>query len=507
VPEEIKARLRKEKLHKRKRAILYAVAACSIIVMAVLALSLFTGRAEAIDSIAVLPLDNLTGDAEQEFFVDAATDELIGQLAQIGAWRVISRRSVMQYKGVDKPLPDIARELNVDALVEGTVYQVGENVRIRVQLIDALPEERNLWAETYNRAMTDVLAMYGEMARAIADKTQVKLTADETTRLTSTRPVNPEAYEAYQRGRYFWNTRTREGLFTGIDYFQQAIDIDPDYALGYVGLADSYGVLAAHGYMSPNEALPLGKKAVMKALAIDNTIAEAYAMQGFLYYWNDRDWSKTEQAFKHAIKLNPSNASVHQWYAEYLAAIGRHDEAIAEAKIAQKLDPLSPMIIYDLGEKLYYARRFEEVIAHCLESLELFPNFPWTLNLLGCGYRELSRFDEAVTEFQKAYTMSGGNNFFLGNLGLCYGLSGQTEKAKEILDDLIELSHQEYVSPLVLAYVYLGLGQWDKTFENLDAALEGKAYALMFLNVDADFDPIREDPRFQDLLQRLNLLD
>jgi adenylate cyclase len=451
-------------------------------------------------------LENISKDPEQEYFSDGITDALINELAKISALRVISRTSVMQYKEVKKSLPEIARELDVDAVVEASVFTAGGKVQIRANLIH-VPSERNLWSQSYEREMSDVMILQSEIAKMIAREINVNLTVEEQALLESAQQVNPKAHEAYFKGRYFWNTRTKEGLFKGLEFFLQAIDIDPEFALAYVGLAYSYGALAAHGYMAPKEALPLGKQAVMRALVLDETLAEGHAIQAFLFFWFDRNWEEAEKTFKRAIQLNPGYASAHQWYAELLAIRGRHDEAIAEAKLAHELDPLSPMISCDLGEKLYYAGRFEEVIAHCLESLELFPNFPWTLNLLGWGYMELSRFDEAAAEFQKAYTISGGNNFFLGNLGYCYGLSGQPEKAEEILDDLIELSRKEYVLPLEIAFVYLGLGQWDKTFDYLNAAVEEMDYALLFIAVDAGYDPIREDPRFQDLLRRMNLLD
>jgi len=276
VPEEIKVRLRKAKLRKRKRVISYAGIAGFFITMTVIALSIFTARAEAIDSIAVLPLENLTGDAEQEYFVDGVTDELIGQLAQIGALQVISRRSVMQYKGVEKPLPEIARELNVDAVVEGTVYQVGETVRIRLQLIDALPEERNTWAQTYERDVTDVLVMYSEMARTIADKTRVNLTAEEKTRLANARQVNPEAYEAYLKGQFHWNKLTERNLEIAMQYFELALEKDPDYALAYAGIASVWGARTYHGMLA-SEVVPKWKAAIDKCIELDSTLAEALA--------------------------------------------------------------------------------------------------------------------------------------------------------------------------------------------------------------------------------------
>jgi len=330
VPEGVKARLRKAKLRRRKRAILYAGAAGLIIIMAVIALTLFTGRAEAIDSIAVLPFENLTGDSEQEFFVDSATDELIGQLAQIsGLRRVISRTTVMEYKGVEKSLPEIARELNVDAVVEGTVYQVGENVRIRVQLIDALPEERNLWAETYDRAKTDVLVMYSEMARAIADKTRVNLTAEETTRLSSARQVNPKAYDAYIQGRSHWYRLTAQDLETALGDFELALQIDPNYALAHTGVALVWVGRNQMNLAPRSEAVPLAMAAAEKAVELDNTLAEAHYALALIRTWSEWDWEGAETAFQRAIELNPNFPDVRAYYSHFLAHMGRTDEALS----------------------------------------------------------------------------------------------------------------------------------------------------------------------------------
>jgi len=341
IPDEIKVRLRKSKLLRRKRAILYAGTAGLIIIMAVIALSLFTGRAEAIDSIAVLPLENLTGDPEQEYFVDGVTDELIGQLAQIGALRVISRRSVMQYKGADKPLAEIARELNVDAVVEGTVHQVGESVRIRMQLIDVLPEERNLWAEIYDRAKTDVLVMYSEMARAIADEIQVKLTPEETTRLASARRVNPDAYEAYIKGRLHWYKLTPQDFETALQNFELALQKDPNYALAHTGVALVWGTRALFGIVPPNKAVPLAKAAAEKAVELDNTLAEAHYALAVIRAWGEWDWENAETAFLRAIELNPNYPDVHAYYSLFLSIMGRTEEALPYIERALELDPVS----------------------------------------------------------------------------------------------------------------------------------------------------------------------
>jgi len=322
VPEEIKVRLRREKLRRRRKAILYAGAAGLIILLVVLGFILFKGPLEMIESIAVLPLENLTGDAEQDYFADGATDELIGQLAQIGALRVISRRTVMQYKGVEKSLPEIAQELNVDAVVEGTLYQVGENVRIRVQLIDALPEERNLWAQTYERAGTDVLVMYGEMARAIADNTKVELTADEKTRLASASQVNPEAYEACLKGMSHWYKLTSPDFDVAQQYFESALENDPDYALAHTGMFLVLAGRAQLGLVPPSEVMEKAKPFLLKAFELDNTLVEAHFAQAAMKTWIEWDWEGGEAAFLRAIELNPNYAMARVYYFEFVVLYG-----------------------------------------------------------------------------------------------------------------------------------------------------------------------------------------
>jgi serine/threonine-protein kinase len=364
VPEEIKVRLSKAKLLRRQRAILYAGSVGFFIIMTIIALSLFTGRAEAINSIAVLPLENLTGDAGQEFFVDAATDELIGQLAQISALRVISRQSMMRYKESDRSLPEIARELNVDAVVEGAVHQVGESVRIRVQLIDAFPEERNLWAQTYDRAMTDVLVMYNEMARAIASEIRVKLTAEETTRLTNARQVNPEAYEAYLKGSYHWKKLTPTDLDTAQRYFELALAKDPSYAPAYSGISFVWmaRATATAAVALPHEAAPKAREAAIRSLELDSTSAEPHFALAGIATWYEWDWDKAEREFRLALELNPNFADAHVFYGLFLTAMGRLSESRVQIELALELDPLNFMYQTYLGKALERSRRFDEAI-------------------------------------------------------------------------------------------------------------------------------------------------
>lgn len=317
VPEEIKARLKKVKLQKRKRSLLYGGAAASFVIAAiVIILIFFPRRVDAINSIAVLPLENLTGDGGQEYFVDGVTDELIGQLSQIAAWRVISRRTVMQYKGAEKSLPEIARELGVDAVVDGTVYQVGENVRIRLQLIDALPQERNLWAQTYEEAGSNVLVMYNEMARAIADHAGINLTSEEKTRLSTARQVDPEAYDAFLKGNYHWKRLTPEELDIAMSYFELALEKDPSYAPAHSGIAFVWmaRATATAAAAMPHDAAPKAKEAALRSLELDNTLAEPHFSLAAVATWYEWDWEKAEREWSKVLELNPNHADSHVFY-------------------------------------------------------------------------------------------------------------------------------------------------------------------------------------------------
>ncbi|MCL5005864.1 MAG: tetratricopeptide repeat protein, partial [Acidobacteria bacterium] len=315
----------------------------------------------AIHSLAVLPLENLSGDPEQEYFADGMTGELITDLGTISALRVISRQSVMRYKDSKKPLPEIARELNVDAIVEGTVRRSGDRVRITANLLYA-PTDRHLWSETYERDLRDVLSLQDEVARSIASQIKIKVTPQEHARLASARPVNPEAHRFYLLGRSYWNKRTAEGFKIAIGHFQRAIEIDPTYASAYAGLADSYILLSNYGLLPPKEAMPRGTAVAQKALVIDESLAEAHTSLAWACTEYDWNWPVCEREYKRAIELNPNYATAHHWYGDYLSAMGRHREAIAELERAQQFNPLSPIISSCLGYRYYYAREYEEAI-------------------------------------------------------------------------------------------------------------------------------------------------
>jgi serine/threonine-protein kinase len=503
-PEGIRVRLWKAKLLKRKRAILYAGIAGFLIIMTVIVLSLFTGRAEAIDAIAVLPLENLTGDPEQEFFADSATDELIGQLAQIGALRVISRRSVMQYKGVEKPLPEIVKELKVDAVVEGTVLRVGDSVRIRVQLIEALPEERNLWTQTYDRAMTDVLVMYREMARAIADRIQVKLTPQEEANLASTRQVNPEAYEAYIKGRFHRYKLTQQDLEIALQYFELALEKDPDYALAYVGIAHVWGGRQQQGLVPYSEAAPRAKAALLKALELDDTLPEVHHILAGIRAWVDWDWEGAETAYLRAFQLNPNYPDPRAYYSHFLLIMRRPEEAMAQIERALELDPFNALFRAMYAMDLNFVRRYDDAIALLRETLRTAPN-DWTaLSTLRSAYHHKGMYEEALEIWKRSYAAKGDREAE-DALALGYAEAGYSGALSRVAETLVARSRTTYVTSWQIGTLYTRAGKNDEALEWLEKAYEEHDGNMPYISVDPIFDDLRDNPRFQDLLRRLNL--
>jgi len=506
VPEEIKVRLRKAKLHKRKRAILYAGGAGLIILLAVLALSLFTGRAEAIDSIAVLPLKNLTGDVEQDYFVDGVTDELIGQLSQIsGLKRVISRTSVMKYKETDMTMSEIARELNVDAVVEGSVQQVGETVRVRVQLIDVFPEEQNLWGKTYERPLTEVLAMYNEVARAIVNEVQITLTPKEETHLASALQINPQAYEAYLKGMSHLYKLTPPELDAALHYFKQALEIDPNYALAYTGISFVWIGRQQMGLLIPSEATPKAKDAAQRALELDDTLAEVHYTLGIIRTWSDWDWEGGEQAFKRALEIKPNYAEALVYYSNLLCYMGRLDEALTMAERAVQLDPLNSIILTISVTVHEYLRRFDDIIERCQKALRTSPNDPVGHNGLWAGYYMKEMYEESLKS-AKAFFTGLDMAPIAEAMAQGYeedGYSGAMTSAAEIM---VAFSKQTYVSPYFIAQMYTFAWDKENAIEWLEKAYEMRDPMMPYIS-SFTFDLLDDEPRYQDLLRRMNLLD
>jgi serine/threonine protein kinase/Tfp pilus assembly protein PilF len=507
VPKEIKTRLRKEKLRKRKRAILYAGAAGLIIILAVLGLTLLKGPPETIDSIAVLPLENLTGDSEQEYFVDGVTDELIGQLGQIsGLQRVISRTSVMRYKNTDKSLPEIARELKVDALVEGTVYQVGENVSIKLQLFDALPEERSLWTQRYDRPATDVLVMYSEMARAIAENIQVKLTSDETAPFAGARRVNPEAYDAYLRGSYQWMRFVTPGdLDIAEKYFDLALEKDPSYAPAYAGRAWVWLIRNQWGWSPPEEAGPKAKAAALRAIELDENSAGGHEALASVRKIIDWDWNGAWEPWRRTIELNPNVASAQGAYANFLMIMGHGEEALIHSERAVVLDPFNPMILSWHAFVLYSRRRYDEAIAAAREALRFQPDFPVATNALWFIMHEKKGMEREAFEAAKAFArVTYDDPRIEAALDEGYAQGGYAEAMKRGAEALIARLPKTFCLPSDIAMFYTMAGEKNKALDWLEKGLEIHDPALPYLGFPCD-DEIRPDPRFQDLLRRIGL--
>jgi TolB-like protein/DNA-binding winged helix-turn-helix (wHTH) protein/Tfp pilus assembly protein PilF len=457
-----------------------------------------------IQSIAVLPLQNLSNDPEQEYFADGMTDQLITNLAQVSALKVISRTSAMQYKGTKKSLSEIARELHVDAVVEGTVMHAGDRVRISAQLIEA-PTDHHLWAASYERDLREVLSMQDEVTRAIVSEVRVKLTAQERARLANTHPINPEAFQLYLKGRYFWYKLNPEAMQKAIEYFQQALEKDPAYAPAYAGLADSYNTLAFFNVFPPREVMPKAKAAAVKALELDDNLAEAHVSLGWAGFTYDLDWPAAGKHLERAVVLKPAYPLAHSYYSLYLSALGRSEEGLTEAKRALDLDPVSPAIVHYVGVQLYMARRFDEAIEQCRKALELDPSFTPAHGTLGHVYAAKGMYREALAEYEKFATLSGGSPGSAALVGYAHARLGQRSGAFRVLDQLRAASKQRYVPAVSFAIVYVGLGEKEQAFLWLEKAYDERTNSLAYLKVTATWDPLRSDPRFADLVRRIGL--
>jgi TolB-like protein/DNA-binding winged helix-turn-helix (wHTH) protein/Tfp pilus assembly protein PilF len=448
-----------------------------------------------ISSLAVLPLENLSGDPTQDYFSDGMTDELITDLAKLPGVRVISRTSTAHYKGTNKTVPQIARELNVDGVVEGTVVRLGDRVRLRAQLIYA-PADRHLWAEAYERDEKDVLTLQAGLAQEIARNIRLELTTQQQTNLAAFHPVHPQVHELYLRGRYFWNKRDDAGLHKAVEYFQQATAKDPNYAEAYAGLADSYGLLGM---------MPEAKAAAEKALELNNDLAEAHTSLGLIDPFLDWNWASSKKHFERAIALNPNYATAHHWYAEaYLMPTGQVDEALAELGKAQTLDPLSPIITTDLGKDLYLARRYDEAMIQLRRALEIDPNFVSAHNWLSDTFLEKGMYAEAMAELEKTKPFKE-DRVYIRQTAYLYARMGKNAKARRALARSLELSQGKPVSSGAVALTYAALGDKDKVFLWLEKAYVAKSTFVTTLKFWPVFDSIRSDVRFTDLLQRVGL--
>jgi TolB-like protein/DNA-binding winged helix-turn-helix (wHTH) protein/Tfp pilus assembly protein PilF len=461
-----------------------------------------TASSVGIRSVAVLPLENLSSDPNQEYFADGMTDELITNLGQISALRIISRTSVMQYKGVHKPLRQIARELNVDAVVEGTVMRSGDRVRITAQLIQ-VSSDRHLWAHAYEGDLSDILTLQNQVAADIANQIRIKLTPEERAVLKSTRIVKPAAYEAYFKGRYYWDTRSTEGITKAIDYFGEAIRDDPNFALPYAGLAQVYAALPDYVAVSPRQCYGKAKVAATRALELDDTLADAHTALGGITLTNDYDWSASEREFRRAIDLNPGYADAYHWHAINLMFMSRWEEAIAEIEHAHQLDPLSIIINANIGFVYYHARRFDDAIAAEHKALELDSKSFVAYEYMGLAYIGKKMYKEAATNLRMAVDLSGGASESSAELLSAYAADGNLAEARRILASLEGRSRHEYVPSFSLAVAYAGLGDKTRALAYLQKAYDERCDLVPTLKVNPLFESLHSDPRFQKLLQRI----
>jgi TolB-like protein/DNA-binding winged helix-turn-helix (wHTH) protein/Flp pilus assembly protein TadD len=491
---------------RRRRVLLAAVVALAAIS---LALALYRGSAKGakqppIRSLAVLPLKNLSGDPTQEYLADGLTEGLIGRLSGIHNLRVISRTSVMRLKDTHLSVPEIAKTLQVDAIVEGSVIREGSRIRVHAQLIRAATDE-HFWSEAYDRELRDVLSLQSDVAQSIARKVEVTITGEEHASLSSARPVDPEAYEAYLKGRYYWNKRTADSMPKAALYFEQAISKDPGYGAAYSGLADCNSGLAWHGFMSPAEALPKAYAAAQKAVEIDPQSAEAHASLALVldHKW---DWPAAEVEFKRALELNPQYANAHHWYGDYLSIQGRHDEALVEAKRALELDSLNLMIGTWVGLRYYLARKYDGAIEQSRNTVDLDPNFAAAHLILGASYVQQGKHKEGLDELEKAADLSGDSPLYTAQVGVSLGLAGEKKEALRVIRQLQAISGKRYVSPYGEAQIYSTLNDKEQTYKWLETAYRDHAVWMSYLAVDPLFDSIRSEAHFRDLLRRVGLL-
>jgi serine/threonine protein kinase/tetratricopeptide (TPR) repeat protein len=457
-----------------------------------------------IDSLAVLPFENASGDPDHEYLSDGITGSLINILATVPKLRVMAQSTVFRYKGREIDPQVIGRELNVRAVLTGRMMQSGGSLRIGTELVDVATGSQ-LWGAQYDRKPGDIFAVQDDISNEISGKLRLQLTRSEKKRLTRRHTENAEAYRLYLKGRHYWNRWTEEGFYKAIEYFQQAVEKDPSYALAFAGLADSYVLLGWNSYLPPKEAFPKGKAAAMSALQLDPELAEAHTPLAALLWLHDWRWEEAQTEFKRSLELGPNYPTANHWYAEYAMTMGRHGESMATVKNGQELDPLSLIINVAVGWGFYLARRYDEAIEQLRRTIELDPNYPVTYWILGLLLRKTGCYELAITEGEKAVKLSGGSPLMRAALAHTFGTAGRTKEALQMLDDLTTLAKQKYVAPYFFAGIHIGLGENDRAIEYLEKSYEEHSHWLIYLHMDPSMDHLRDNPRFEDLLRRVGL--
>jgi serine/threonine protein kinase/tetratricopeptide (TPR) repeat protein len=458
---------------------------------------------EAIDSVAVLPFVNASADPNTEYLSDGITESLINSLSTLPHLKVMSRDSAFMYKGKDTDAKTVGQTLGVRAVLKGRVMQRGDDLEISAELVDAR-DDSHIWGQQYSRKASDIFALQGDLAKEMTSMLRMRLTGEDEKRMMKTYTANPQAYQDYLKGRYWWNKATKAELNKGVAYFQQAIAIDPGYALAYVGLANCYNDLGAFGYVAPKDAYPRAREAVEKALAIDDTLAEAHTALAFIKSDYDWDWQGGEAEFNRAIALNPNDANVRHLHAALGYMIrGKVEQGIAEDKRALELDPLSLVINWSLGMGYFQARRYDQAIEQERKTLDLDRSFILAHDTIGDAYIQKSMFKEGIAEFEKSLAAIPGDPITLSLVGRAYALQGRKADAEKVLDQIDELSKREYVPPFVRAVIYAALGEKDKAFAWLDKSVD--EHFATHIKTSPGFDPLRQDPRFTDVLRRMNL--
>ncbi len=495
-----------KKWKKRWQLAFFPVLAAALIMAGfILFKQISKGHRNTLDSIAVLPLKNLSGNSTQDYLSDGMTDALISNLAQIGALRrVISSTSVMQYKETTKSLPEIARELDVDAVVEGSVVVSMQRVRVNVQLIEARTD-RNIWSRSYERDMSDILTLQSELARAIAREIKIVLTPAEEARLDLAHAVDPEAYQLVLRARSLWSKRTERDLTEAENLFKQAIERDPEYAQAYAGLADVYNMLASYYFVSPSEAYSKAKQAAQKALELNENLAEAYTSMARVKYRFEGDWFGAETDYNWAIGLNPNYATAHHWYGSLLRDMGRFEESLAELERARELNPFSLAINTSIAYLFYMARQYDQSISQCQKVLQLDPDFHWAYDVLGLAHLEKGEFEEAFTALQRAVDLSDTSLDYVCHLTQAYARAGRTEEAQELLQGLLARAETGHIPLHEIALVYMALGQKETALSFLERASDEQLFIVSAAKMDPRLESFRMDPLFAAVLEKIGL--